>query len=112
TTRRREVAIRLAMGARRSRLVSQLLTESVMLSVLGGAAGLLLAYWSIGAIVAAKLPLPFPVDDALTLDPRVLAFTTALSIATGILFGLVPALQASKADVVPVLKSELVPSAT
>ncbi len=109
--RRREVAIRLAMGARRSRLVSQLLIESVMLSVLGGAAGLLLAYWTIDAIVAARLPLPFPADDALALDPRVLVFTTGLSLLTGILFGLAPALQASKADVVPVLKNELVPSA-
>ena len=110
--RRREVAIRLAMGARRSRLIGQLLTESLLLSLVGGAGGLLLAYWTIGAIVAAKLPLPFPADDALTLDPRVLLFTTALSLLTGVLFGLVPALQASKADVVPVLKNELVPSAT
>jgi putative ABC transport system permease protein len=109
--RRREVAIRLAIGARRSRLVAQLLTESLMLSLLGGAGGLLLAYWSLNAILAAKLPLPFPADDALTLDPRVLGFTTALSLLTGILFGLAPALQASKADVVPVLKNELVPSA-
>ena len=110
--RRREVAIRLAIGARRSRLVAQLLTESLILAVLGGAGGLLLAYWSITAIVAAKLPLPFPADDALALDPRVLGFTTALSLLTGILFGLVPALQASKADVVPVLKNELVASAS
>jgi putative ABC transport system permease protein len=109
--RRREVAIRLAMGANRSRLIAQLLTESVMLSLLGGAAGLLLAYWSIDAIVTARLPLPFPADDALALDPRVLTFTVALALLTGILFGLAPALQASKADVVPVLKNELVPSA-
>ena len=110
--RRREVAIRLALGAKRSRLISQLLTESVMLSILGGAGGLLLAYWSLDAIVAAQLPLPFPADDALALDPRVLAFTVGLALATGILFGLAPALQASKADVVPVLKNELIPSAT
>src|SRR4051812_28294073 len=110
--RRREVAIRLAMGARRSRLISQLLTESLMLSVLGGAGGLLLAYWCLAGIVAARLPLPFPADEALAVDPRVLAFTMTLSVLTGILFGLAPALQASKADVVPVLKNELVPSAT
>ena len=109
--RRREVAIRLAMGARRSTLIAQLLTESVMLSALGGAAGLLVAYWCLAGVVAAELPLPFPADEALALDPRVLMFTVALSLLTGVLFGLAPALQASKADVVPVLKNELVPSA-
>ena len=111
--RRREVAIRLALGATRSRLVRQLLTESLMLSVLGGVAGMLLASWTLDSIVAAELPLPFPIDPAaLSLDPRVLAFTASLSILTGILFGLAPALQASKPDVVPVLKNGLIPSAT
>jgi predicted permease len=109
--RRREVAIRLALGAKRGRLIRQLITESVVLSICGGVAGLLVAYWALQALVSAQLPLPFPVDDSLTLDPRVLAFTAALSVLTGILFGLVPALQASKPDVVPVLKNELVPSA-
>jgi predicted permease len=109
--RRREVAIRLALGAKRMRLVRQLITESILLSICGGIAGLFVAYWSLSALVAAKLPLPFPVDDSLTIDPRVLAFTAALSILTGLLFGLVPALQASKPDVVPVLKNELVPAA-
>ena len=109
--RRREVAIRLALGAKRARLIRQLLTESILLSTCGGIAGLLVAYWSLDALVAAKLPLPFPVDDSLTIDPRVLAFTAVLSLATGVLFGLVPALQASRPDVVPVLKNELVPSA-
>ena len=111
--RRREVAIRLALGAKRSRLVRQLLTESLMLSILGGVAGMVLASWTLDAIVAADLPLPFPIDpSALSLDPRVLAFTASLAILTGILFGLAPALQASKPDVVPVLKNELIPSAT
>ena len=110
--RRREVAIRLALGARRSRLVRQLMTESLLLSILGGLAGMALASWTLSAIVAAELPLPFPVDPAaLSLDPRVLAFTTVLALLTGVLFGLAPALQASKPDVVPVLKNELVPSA-
>jgi predicted permease len=109
--RRREVAIRLALGAKRVRLIRQLITESILLSVCGGVAGLFVAYWSRSALVAAKLALPFPIDDSLAIDPRVLAFTAALSILTGVLFGLVPALQASKADVVPVLKNELVPSA-
>jgi macrolide transport system ATP-binding/permease protein len=110
--RRREVAIRLALGAKRTRLIRQLLTESLMLSLLGGVAGLLLAYWCLNALVTADLPLPFPVDDTLSVDTRVLAFTGILAVATGVLFGLAPAIQASKADVVPVLKNELVPSAT
>jgi predicted permease len=110
--RRREVAIRLALGARRSRLVRQLMTESLLLAILGGIAGMGLATWTLSAIVAAELPLPFPVDRAaLSLDPLVLAFTSALALLTGVLFGLAPALQASKPDVVPVLKNELVPSA-
>ena len=85
-----------------------------MLSILGGIAGMVLA--SLDArrdLCAADLPLPFPIDPAaLSLDPRVLAFTASLAILTGILFGLAPALQASKPDVVPVLKNELIPSAT
>jgi putative ABC transport system permease protein len=110
--RRKEVAIRLALGAKRMRLIRQLLTESVLLSVIGGAAGLLLAYWCLGALATADLPLPFPIDDAVSLDPRVLAFTAVLALATGVLFGLAPAIQATRADVVPVLKNELVPSAS
>jgi putative ABC transport system permease protein len=111
TKRRREIAIRLALGAKRSRLIRQLLAESVLLSVLGGGAGLLVAYWSFAALKGVRLPLPIPVDSELTVDPRVLLFTLGLSVATGLLFGLVPALQGSKTDVVPVLKNELVPSA-
>ena len=111
TKRRREIAIRLALGAKRVRLVRQLLTESLMLSLVGSALGILLAYWTLGAIVSADdLQLPLPVDDTLTIDGRVLAFTAVLALVTGVLFGLAPALQASKADVVPVLKNELVPS--
>jgi len=107
--RRREIAIRLALGAARGRLLRQLLTESVLLSVLGGAFGLLLAYWMLDALVAADLQLPVPVDDALTIDGRVLAFTAALAVLTGVLFGLAPAIQASRTEVVPVLKDETVP---
>lgn len=108
--RRREVAIRLALGAKRIRLVRQLLTESVLLSTLGGAAGLLVAYWTLSALTGARLPLPLPTND-IAIDGRVLAFTVVLSIVTGIVFGLAPALQASRADVVPTLKNEMVPSA-
>src|SRR5262249_6332128 len=111
TKRRREIAIRLALGAKRSRLIRQLLCESLLLSLLGGGAGLLVAYSSLAAPQGIQLPLPNPVHSELTIDPRVLILTLALSVLTGLLFGLVPALQGSKTDVVPVLKNELVPSA-
>jgi predicted permease len=110
--RRKEIAIRLALGADRLRLVKQLLTESLLLSVLGGVLGLLLAYWLVDALAATTLPLPLPVDDNLALDSRVLVFTSALALVTGVLFGLAPAIQASRPDVVPVLKNETVPTGT
>ena len=106
--RRKEIAIRLALGAHRSRLVRQLLTESVLLALVGGTMGLLLAYWLVDALAATTLPLPLPVDDNLALDARVLMFTTALALITGVLFGLIPAIQASRPDVVGVLKNETV----
>ena len=108
--RRREIAIRLALGASRKRLVRQLLTESVILSVMGSALGLVLAYWLLGLLVGTNLPLPIPVNDNLSLDGRVLGFTAALALTTGLLFGLAPALQGSRPDVVPVLKNETVPA--
>ena len=109
--RRREVAVRLALGAKRARLVRQLLTESLLLAVLGGVAGLVVAYWTLQGLAAAQLPLPIRIDTSMALEPRVLVFTTALALVTGVVFGLAPALQASKADVVTVLKDEIVPSA-
>jgi predicted permease len=108
--RRREIAVRLALGAERVRLVRQLLTESVVLSLAGGALGVLLSFWLLAWLRAADLPLPVPVGDEVTLDGRVLAFTALLSVATGVLFGLFPALQASRPDVVPILKNESAPS--
>jgi predicted permease len=102
--RRKEIAIRLAMGAGRWRLVRQLLTESVMLSLAGGAAGLLLAFWMLDLIVASRPPLDVPVWIDLTVDWRVLVFALLASVATGVLFGLVPALQATRTDLVPALK--------
>ena len=108
--RRKEIAIRLALGARRVRLVRQLLTESLLLSIVGGILGLLLAYWLINLLSTADLQLPIPVDDSLSVDNRVLTFTALLALATGVLFGLAPALQASRAEVVPVLKNEAVPA--
>ena len=108
--RRKEIAVRLALGASRLRLVRQLLTESVLLSLFGSALGVVLAYWLLGLLVGTDLPLPIPVNDNLSLDGRVLGFTAALAITTGLLFGLAPAIQASRADVVPVLKNETVPA--
>jgi predicted permease len=94
TARGRELAIRSALGAARRRLLRQLLTESLLLSLAGGAVGLLLAQWGVRALVAlASGDLPRP--DAIQLDARVAAFTFAVSLATGLAFGLLPALKAS-----------------
>jgi predicted permease len=95
--RRREVAIRTALGADSGRIVRQFLTESVLLALAGGAAGIGIAYVSLRAILtlaAASLPLA----DGIGLDPTVLVFTAVVSILTGVGFGLVPALRASRAD--------------
>jgi predicted permease len=105
--RRREIGIRLALGASRFRLIRQLLTESVMLSVIGGALGMLLAYWATDLMWSFVPALPYNFEPELfSPDTRVLAFTVLLSLATGIIFGLAPALQASNPDVLPVLKGE------
>jgi putative ABC transport system permease protein len=106
TARRREIAVRLAIGAGRARLISQLLTETTMLFALGGAAGLVLARVMTTLLVSLLPTLPFPLDVSLALDARVIAFTVALSLAAAVLSGLVPALQASKTNVLPALKDE------
>jgi putative ABC transport system permease protein len=106
-TRRKEMAVRLALGATRWRLMRQLLTESVLLALLGGALGCLLATWGIEAISKA-----FPTDvskfipgwNRLGLSYTVLIFTASLSVLTGILFGLAPAWQATKTNVNQTLK--------
>jgi predicted permease len=105
-SRRREIAIRLSQGALRGRLVRQLLTESVVLALLGGALGLLIALWA-QQLLPKLLPAgQFPLALDLGLDGRVLAFTLGLSLFVGVLFGLIPALQASKPELVSALKNE------
>jgi predicted permease len=106
SSRQREMAVRLALGAGRGRLVQQLLMESVLLSILGGALGLLLAGW-LGRVLIAALPF-----DQATLalsaqaDLRVALFTLAVSLLTGVLAGLVPALQSTRLPIAPTLKNE------
>lgn len=108
TARRKEIAVRLALGASRFRLVRQMLTESALLGLLGAGAGLLLAFWINRALMALKPPLPgavgFNLD--LQLDAPVLGFTLLLTLLVSLLFGLVPALAASRPDVVRALKDE------
>jgi len=103
--RRRETAIRQALGASRPRLVRQWLTESVLLSVAGGTLGLLLALWANQLLISYLQTTPLASLE-LGLDWRVLSFTLGVSVATGIVFGLAPALQASRLDIVMALKSE------
>jgi predicted permease len=106
TARRKEMALRLAIGAGRARLIRQLLTETVLLFVLGGTAGLLLAR-GMTSVLLSRLPtLPFPVALSLPLDGRVIAFTAGLSLIAALLSGLAPALDASKADVLSGLKND------
>ena len=104
TARRKEIAIRTAIGARRGRIVRQLLTESMLLAFAGGAAAWLLSSWL--AAVIARLQPPLPIDVGLDIAPdwRVALFTFAVAALTGLVFGLGPALRASRPDVVPALK--------
>ncbi len=106
TSRRKEIAIRLAVGASRGRLVRQLLTEGVLLSLVGGALGLMLAAWINWLVGGIKLPLDVALVFDLPLDWRVLLFALGLSIFTGVVFSLLPALQSSKPALVPSLKDD------
>jgi putative ABC transport system permease protein len=105
TTRRRELAIRIALGAGRARIVRQMLTEATVLAGLGGAAGLLVAVWGEQALLAAS-PVNIPRLHGVQLDGTVLLFVLAASIATALVFGLMPALQASRTDAGESLKDE------
>jgi predicted permease len=104
-TRAKEVSVRLAMGATRRQLVWHLLTESLLLSLAGGIAGCLLAWWALQSLRGVELP----VTVDLSLDVRVLGFAIALSLVTGVAFGLAPALQATRVDLLPALRDEGTP---
>jgi putative ABC transport system permease protein len=106
-SRQKEVAIRSALGASRWRVMRQLLTESLLLSLVGGVAGLLIAFWGVDALVAA-MPVgqlnALPFLKTLHIDGGILAFSVGLSLLTGIIFGLAPALQSSRLDLNEALK--------
>jgi predicted permease len=103
-SRQKEIAIRLAIGAGRFRIIRQLLVESLLLSVAGGLLGLVLANWTDGALLAFLPPDTMTLKLSTTPDLRILLFAMAVSLLTGLIFGLVPALQSTKPDVAPVLK--------
>jgi predicted permease len=104
TARKKEIAVRLALGASRFRLIRQLFTESMLLAFIGGALGLLFALWGSDFLLALVGSGRDPVLLKLTLDLRVLGFTAAVSLLAGVLFGLAPAWRATRVDLTPALK--------
>jgi macrolide transport system ATP-binding/permease protein len=108
TGRLKEVGIRISLGASRGRIIRQMLAESVLLAALGGIVGAVSAVWAGRAVMALGMPSQIPVPISLNLQPdfRVLGFTLAVTLITGVVFGLAPALRASRADVVGALKTD------
>src|SRR5262249_44278336 len=102
--RQKEIAARIALGAGRFRLIRQLLTESLLFSAAGGVAGFVLAYWSSRFLRGLSLTGGAGLKVDMSLDLRVLGFTAAVSVATGILFGIAPAIKATGIDPGPALK--------
>ncbi len=102
--RRKEIAVRLALGASRGRLIRQLLTEAALVALGAAVTAFPLSIWLMSLVSHVKMPLPIPVSYDLTLDWRALVFTMSAAAVTGILFGLAPALQATRTDLTPALK--------
>ncbi len=106
TARRREMAVRIALGASRSRLVRQLLTESVVLFLGGAIGGLLIAFWATRLFGRIQLPAEVPVAADLSPDYRVLAFSLGTALLTGVIFGLAPALQSTRSDPATAMRND------
>ena len=102
--RRKDFAVRLALGAGRTALIRRLLVETVGLSLVGAVAGLVLARWTLDLLVRFQPPIPVPVNLDLDTDGTVLVFTAVVAVLAGLAFGLIPALRATRPDVAPALK--------
>lgn len=106
SARYQEIAVRQAMGAGRARLVGQLVTESILLFALGGLGGVLLAFWATGALGAIPIPREIPVSGDFAPQLRILVFSMAVTVTVGVLFGLAPALKATRTDLASVLRDD------
>jgi predicted permease len=106
SSRRKEIAIRLSIGSSRGRLVRHFMTESLIIFLLGGIGGVVLATWGLDALSSIEVPAPFPVRLDFSTDVRVLAFAAILTLGTGLIFGLLPARQALDLDLLATLKDE------
>jgi predicted permease len=104
--RRREVAVRLSLGARRMRLVRQLLTEAMLLSTAAGVAGILTAYWAHGLLMAFAPPTDMPIDFGIRINGWTMAYAAAAAVLTGVFFGLAPALQTSRSETIHAIRED------